>query len=396
MSHARPSWFTVDDCNIDDFVSVVDATTSLADYPLARSVEQGVLIYDAADLEAGYSSQDSRIATLSEIARAVDTGPGVVVVKGAFSDLAVVDAATAAFRSIIRQEKDAGTSPGDHFAEVGANDRVWNALEKLAVADPQTFIAYYANHALAIVSEAWLGPRYQVTSQLNQVNPGGKAQTPHRDYHLGFLSQQSAQAYPAHTHRMSPGLTLQGAIAHCDMPLESGPTFLVPHSQKYEPGYIAWHLEDFRDTAQQYAVQIPLQKGDGLFFNPALFHGAGENRSTDISRLGNLLQISSAFGRAMERVDRGRIVDAIYPGLLEVKRAGGSDRSMRNVIAASAEGYAFPLNLDVHPPSGSEPPMAQSDLVLHALAHEWTPAQLAEAWARHQFGSADWSHARAT
>ena len=35
-------------------------------------------------------------------------------------------------------------------------------------------------------------------------------------------------AYPAHLHRMSPVLTLQGAVAHCDMPVESGPTMLLP------------------------------------------------------------------------------------------------------------------------------------------------------------------------
>ena len=72
--------------------------------------------------------------------------------------------------------------------------------------------------------QAWLGPRYQVTSQVNVVNPGGAAQVPHRDYHLGFVDVDQLAAYPAHMHRMSAALTLQGAVAHCDMPLESGPT----------------------------------------------------------------------------------------------------------------------------------------------------------------------------
>ena len=39
-------------------------------------------------------------------------------------------------------------------------------------------------------------------------------------------------SYPAHLHRTSPVLTLQGAVAHCDMPVESGPTMYLPHSQK--------------------------------------------------------------------------------------------------------------------------------------------------------------------
>ena len=32
----------------------------------------------------------------------------------------------------------------DHFAKAGANDRVWNALEKLAVRDSEAFVDYYA------------------------------------------------------------------------------------------------------------------------------------------------------------------------------------------------------------------------------------------------------------
>lgn len=47
-----------------------------------------------------------------------------------------------------------------------------------------------------------------------------------------------------------------------------------------------------------------LSKGDGIFFNPALLHAAGHNRSADIRRMANLLQVSSAIGRCMETVDR--------------------------------------------------------------------------------------------
>ncbi len=67
-----------------------------------------------------------------------------------------------------------------------------------------------------------------MTSQVNVVRPGGKAQDPHRDYHLGFLSNEVAARYPAHVHLLSPVLTLQGAVAHSDMPVESGPTMYLP------------------------------------------------------------------------------------------------------------------------------------------------------------------------
>ena len=93
-----------------------------------------------------------------------------------------------------------------------------------ALDDPDGFVDYYASDIVALASEAWLGPAYQVTSQVNVVNPGGQAQSPHRDYHLGFLSDEAASRYPQHVHRLSPVLTLQGAIAHTDMPVASGPT----------------------------------------------------------------------------------------------------------------------------------------------------------------------------
>ena len=121
---------------------------------------------------------------------------------------------------------------------------------------------------------------------------------------------------------------------------------------------------------------MPLGRGDAIFFNPALFHGAGANVSDDVRRLGNLLQISSSFGRAMESIDRARMIQAVYPSLLKWKASGASETDLRNAIAASAEGYAFPSDLDSHPPSGSEPPRAQADLVAIALSEEWPPSRL--------------------
>ena len=190
---------------------------------------------------------------------------------------------------------------------------MWNALEKLAVAEPSVFVDYYASAAIALAASAWLGPAYQVTSQLNVVNPGGTAQSPHRDYHLGFMTDEQAGRYPAHVHALSAGLTLQGAVAHVDMPVESGPTKLLPHSQKYPLGYLAWRRPEVIDLFERHHVQLPLAAGDAVFFNPASFHAAGTNRTSDVRRMANLLQISSAMGRSMESVDRKRMVGAIYP-----------------------------------------------------------------------------------
>jgi ectoine hydroxylase-related dioxygenase (phytanoyl-CoA dioxygenase family) len=367
----RTGWLSEADCSIDDFAALVHQQTQLANYPHADAVERNVLIYGER-LRAAAGDPARRAAVQAELMRALTEGPGIVVFKQAFGDLSVVDRATDAFLAQIDAEKAAGASGGDHFAKPGANDRVWGALDKLAVADPEVFADYYANDVIALVSESWLGPGYQVTSQVNVVNPGGQAQVPHRDYHLGFMDAVTAARFPAHVHRLSPALTLQGAVAHCDMPVETGPTLYLPYSHQYEPGYLAFHLPEFTDYFNRNYTQLPLAKGDAAFFNPALFHGAGTNVSTDVRRMANLLQVSSPFGRAMETVDRVAMCRALFPVLVEKKAAGASDRYLDNVVSASAEGYAFPTNLDRDQPLDGIAPQTQADLVRQAVAEEWT------------------------
>ena len=174
------------DCRVEDLAAVVAEETLLADYPLADRVESNVLVYAAATLRAA-----DRGEALHELARALRDGPGVVIIEGAMEP-AIVDRATEVFFGIIDQQNAAGQSVGDHFAKPGANDRIWNSLEKLALADPGVFVDYHGNDIIDMVSTAWLGPAYQMTAQVNVVNPGGAAQNPHRDYHLGFMSSNDA------------------------------------------------------------------------------------------------------------------------------------------------------------------------------------------------------------
>jgi ectoine hydroxylase-related dioxygenase (phytanoyl-CoA dioxygenase family) len=360
------TWFSAADCRLADFRALVEQETDRADFPHAADVRQNVLIYEHGILDA-----DPRAAQ-AELARALRDGPGIVVFRGAFAT-AVVDRATAVFTAMIEEQRAAGVVAGDHFAQPGANDRIWGALDKFALRDPVTFAGYYDNAVLALISAAWLGRGYQVTSQINVVNPGGRAQVAHRDYHLGFMSREQAEGYPAHIHELSPALTLQGAVAHVDMPVETGPTLYLPHSQKYPPGYVAFHLAEFTAYFADNYVQLPLEKGDAAFFNPALFHGAGTNRSTGVRRMANLLQVSSAFGRAMETVDRTAMCRALYPVLLDFPGDVG------NVVAAAAEGYAFPTNLDRDQPIDGLAPPTQADLLHRALAEKWDAPQFDKA-----------------
>ena len=366
-------WYTPGDARLEDFRAEVEQVTDLAAYPGADLVKNNVLIYGQKVAERS-ATEAGRRELQAELARALLEGPGVVVFAGAF-DPRVVDRASEVFWTLIDEQRASGAAAGDHFAPPGSNDRIWDALDKLALRAPEVFADYYGNDVVALIAEAWLGPAYQVASQLNVVNPGGKAQVAHRDYHLGFMDQAQAMAYPAHAHQLTPALTLQGAVAHCDMPVETGPTMYLPHSQKYGPGYVAFHSPEFTEYFNEHYVQLPLTKGDAAFFNPALFHGAGTNRSADVKRMANLLQISSAFGRAMESTDNAAVSAALF-GTLKQRWAAGREQEVRNLITVAAEGYAFPTNLDRDQPIGGMTPPTQADLLAQAVHEGWEDGRL--------------------
>jgi ectoine hydroxylase-related dioxygenase (phytanoyl-CoA dioxygenase family) len=364
------------DVDVVELDELTSAVTAIGEFPHAAAVVDEVVVYEAAALTAAAGDRRGRGDILGELAAVLGDGPGVFLVKGAV-DRATLERTTLAFERMIAEQRSAGAAAGDHFAAAGVNDRVWNALEKLAVDDPEAFVDYYECEVIELAALAWLGPGYQVTSQVNVVNPGGAAQQPHRDYHLGFLSDEQGEQFPAHVHALSPALTLQGAVAHCAMPVESGPTMLLPHSHKLVDGYVAWRRPDVIDLFERKHVQPSLEAGDAVFLNPAVLHGAGTNRTADVRRMANLLQISSAFGRAMESVDRTRTVKAVFSTLLDRERAGWDAERLGRVIAASAEGYAFPTNLDRDPPIGGLAPPSQADLVRQAVSARWSPERLA-------------------
>lgn len=362
-TQSLPRRFTPTSGDISALKEATDRRTDPASVPHATEIAREIPIYDAAALP--FDPGDERDAVMDEIAAVFLDGPGVIVLRGAVADASVVDRATAVFDAIIDAERAAGTAAYDHFAKPGANDRVWNALQKHCLADPENFARYFASPAMALVCEAWLGPGWQMTAQVNRVNPGGAAQSAHRDYHLGFMPTEKSARFPVHVHLLSPALTLQGGIAHVEMSVQSGPTQLLPFSQTVPDGYLSFPRPEYQDLFAERAVQLPMSKGDAVFFNPALMHAAGENKTEDVRRLVNLLQVSSAFGRSIEAVDRAATARAVYPVL---QTADLPPAAQDAVIAAAAEDYAFPTNLDTDPPQGGLAPPSMADLMHSALA----------------------------
>lgn len=368
-----PVWLDDETCNLDDFRAHVGQVTRAADYPHAAEIAGNIPVYDGDALRTRFADAASGRAVMAEFNRVFQSGPGIVAIRNGFTDMALVDAVTEVLFAIIAEEEASNDGKGDHFAAAGANSRVWNAHEKLGMHSPDLFVRYNANEMVRRVSEAWLGPNYQITTQVNVVRPGGKAQTAHRDYHMGFQSDEVLKTYPASQHALSASLTLQGAVAHTDMPVESGPTKLLPYSHSYLPGYLAVLRPEFRAYFEEHFVQLPLAKGDMVFFNPATFHAAGDNRTTDIARIANLMQVGSGYGRSIEIVDRSRLSKHVYEALRQRAKDGSlTAREVDTVIAGTAEGYPFPANLDIDSPLSGMAPPSQQDVMRQAIAEDWS------------------------
>lgn len=367
----REVWVRRDDGKLNDLKRLCERETNPAEWPFASEIKQNVLIYDAAETAA--VKGEDRLMLMAEWASCFRSGPGVIILRGAIPDAAVMDRATEVFTALIAEERDA-SSRGDYFITAGSNDRLWNSLQKHCYSDPLNFAHYFSYPAIDLACRAWLGPGYQMTAQCFRVNPGGKAQDAHRDYHLGFMTPEAQEVYPAHVQLLSPMLTLQGAVAHIDMPLETGPTLYLPYSQMYFEGYLAFEREEFQDYFKNARSQLPMRKGDAVFFNPAVMHGAGSNVTEDKYRLVNLLQVSSAMGRPMESVDRSEMIKRLYPELLGGK---WTQEQLAVIIAASAEGYAFPTNLDTDPAVGGMSPKTHADYTHESVGSGLPAAEFA-------------------
>ncbi|KAL2872518.1 phytanoyl-CoA dioxygenase family protein [Aspergillus lucknowensis] len=367
--------------SLDDFKKICSRAADPKSYPLASTVQKNIPIYDTSSLNP--LDADQTAVLQDEWYHILESGPGIFVLKGMYHPSkysATLSATNDAFQRIIDKERESAGIKGDHFAAGGKNDRIWNSFSKHAFADPTSFIEYYSNPWLRVVSESWLGPAYRITAQVNIVKPGGAAQDSHRDYHLGFQDLERCAAFPRTIQRASQYLTLQGAVAHSDMPAASGPTRLLPFSQTYEPGYLAWRRDDFRAYFLENYVALPLELGDGLFFNPAVFHAAGANETepgadgVGFHRKANLLQIGCALGKTMESIDAVPIVERCWDKMVErLRDAGGTvDDELDTLVKAIGDGYAFPTNLDLRPPApNGMAPESEQQLLLRGLKEGW-------------------------
>lgn len=78
----------------------------------------------------------------------------------------------------------------------------------------------------------------------------------------------------------------------------------------------------------------------------------------------------------MEAVDRDAMVRAAYRAISDLPL---SPEERKAAIAATAEGYAFPTNLDTDPPVGGLAPKTQAALMAEAVDAGWSEKDFQQA-----------------
>jgi len=226
------------------------------------------------------------------------------------------------------------------------------------------FRGVHANEIIALVSTAWLGPADQIHLSDQRGEPRRRRQTAHRDYHLGLpLRTRVAARYPRARSPVVAGLTLQGASRTATCPSRAARRYL-PHSQKYDAGYLAWRRPEFGAYFDATNPDTAREGGCCLLSTPAL-PAAGHNRSatSGMANQYNLL----GFGRAIGDRGPGAHGKRSLSGAAEAQGAGPASQAwLDNVVAACAEGYAF-RPTSTGPAGGGLAPLARSDTVARAL-----------------------------
>ena len=118
------------DNNIENFKQSLSLQTKKSEVPLSKSIEKNIPIYEGKEVNERSLEEDYKIALLREWSNVFKEGSGIIVIKKGIANLKVISKATSVFTKLIETEKEKFNSGGDHFAKPGANDRVWNALEK--------------------------------------------------------------------------------------------------------------------------------------------------------------------------------------------------------------------------------------------------------------------------
>jgi ectoine hydroxylase-related dioxygenase (phytanoyl-CoA dioxygenase family) len=180
--------------------------------------------------------------------------------------------AVAAKRAAMERLLD-GSPTGRNSFEGFRTQRIYSLFAKSRAFDD------LALHPLVLgVVDEVLGPaQFSVPSAI-QIGPGEDAQALHHD----------DSVYPLP--RPHPPLVLNTMWPLCEFTSANGATRVVPGSHRWGPE---------RQPRQDEAVDAEMAAGSVLFYDGALFHGGGANR-TGAPRLGVILEYAASWLRPQE------------------------------------------------------------------------------------------------
>ena len=94
-------YFDRESCDLDEFKVLTSPNLLVDAVPHAATVENNVPVYDMQVLRPMLEQPDARQALLAEWGWVLDKSAGVIALKRAYPDTAVIDRATDVFRQII-------------------------------------------------------------------------------------------------------------------------------------------------------------------------------------------------------------------------------------------------------------------------------------------------------
>ena len=135
----KHNYYRAEQCNLADFQEMINQKLIPDSVPHASKITNNIPIYDIPELQNILQNYEQKYELMAEWAWVLRAGSGAIVLSKAYHNTSVIDEATKIYEKIISDEKLKNVGGADHFAAAGANDRIWNSLQKLCESSPGVF-----------------------------------------------------------------------------------------------------------------------------------------------------------------------------------------------------------------------------------------------------------------
>ena len=318
---ATADWPTSSTCSVEQ------TTTSPTTRMPPRS-SSGVLIYDGERLRKEPPARAGAAAVEAELARALTDGPGIVVFdRGVRRPVGRRPCHGGSSRRSSPTQRAAGGAAGDHFAKAGQNDRIWNALEKLALRDPgRVRRLLRQRHPRAGLPRPGSAPATRSPRRSTSSTRAARRRPRTATTTWASIGREVARGSRPMCTGCRPCSPCRARSRTRDMPAETGPTMYLPHSQKYLPGYLAWRRPEFREYFEATTSSCRWPRATRRSSTRRCSMRAGANRTADVQPHGQPAAgvVGVRPGHGGRRPDRD--VRRRVPGAAGHGRDGGRRR----------------------------------------------------------------------